>query len=131
MISDCRATGQLNRRLDNVLYKVNPSLRQAILQVIDVTNLCSVHALLHNTSKFYNLQVHFNEAYTIRLMLFSLVISHCNITFLLFRFSQGSVGTLIRRGGRCSYHHMYRSSLILTVKTALKSVDVSRSYIQK
>jgi len=40
--------------LDNVLFKVNPSLRQAFLQVIDVTNLCFVglHALLHNTSNF-------------------------------------------------------------------------------
>jgi len=46
--------------------------------------------------KFYNLQVHFDEAYKMRLMLFSLVISHCNITLLLFRFSQGSVATLIR-----------------------------------
>jgi len=27
--------------------------------------------------------------------------------------------------------HMYRSSLITTVKTALKSVDFSRSYRQK
>ena len=47
--------------------------------------------------KFYNLQVHFDEAYTIRLMQFYLVISHCNITFLLLRLSQGSVATLIRR----------------------------------
>jgi len=64
-------------------------------------------------------------------MQFSLVISHCNITFLLFRLSQGSVATLIRWGGWSSYCHMYRSSLILTVKTALKSVDFSRSDRQK
>ena len=80
--------------------------------------------------KFYNLQVHFDEAYTIRLMQFSLVISHWN-TFLLCPLSRGSVATLIRRGGCSSYRHMYRSSLILTVKTALKSVNFSRSYIQK
>jgi len=30
-----------------------------------------------------------------------------------------------------SYRHMYCSSLNLTVKTALKSVDVSQSYKQK
>jgi len=53
MISDCRAHGVrkkvaplVNRSLDNVLFKVNPSLRQTFLQVIDVTNLCSVPALL-------------------------------------------------------------------------------------
>jgi len=82
--------------LDNGVFKVNPSLREVFLQVIDVTNLCSVHALLHNTPNFYNLQIHFDEAYTIPLMQFSLVISRCNITFLLFRLSQGSVATLIR-----------------------------------
>jgi len=74
-------------------------------------------------SKFYNLQVHFDEVYTIHLMQFSLVITHCNITFSLFRFSQGSVATLIRWGGWSLYCHMYRSSSNLTVKTALKSVD--------
>ena len=37
-------------------------------------------------------------------MQFSLVISHCNITFSLFLFSQGSVATLIRWGGWSSYH---------------------------
>jgi len=55
-------------------------------------------------------------------MQFSLLISHCNIRFLLFWLSQGSVETLIRWGAWSSYRHMYRSSLILTVKTALKSV---------
>ena len=53
----------INRSLDNVLFKVNPSLRQAFLQVIDVTNLCSVHALMQLHPKFYNLQVHFDAAY--------------------------------------------------------------------
>jgi len=64
-------------------------------------------------------------------MQFCLVISHCNITFLLFRLPQGSVATLIRWGGRSSYRHMYRSSIIPAVKTALKSVGFSRSYRQK
>jgi len=36
----------VNRSLDDVMFKVNPSLRKAFLQVIDVTNLCFVHALL-------------------------------------------------------------------------------------
>jgi len=49
-------------------------------------------------------------------MQFSLVISHCNITFLLLRLSQGSVATVVRWGEWSSYRHMYRSSLILTVK---------------
>jgi len=42
----------VNGSLDNVLLKVNPSLREAFLQVIDVTDPCSVHALLHNTLNF-------------------------------------------------------------------------------
>jgi len=45
--------------------------------------------------------VHFDEV-VIHLMQLSLVISHCNITFSVFLLSQGSVATLIRRGG-CSY----------------------------
>jgi len=40
----------VNRSLDHVLFKTNRSLRQAnFLQVISVTNLCFVHALLHIT----------------------------------------------------------------------------------
>ena len=66
--------------------------------------------------------VHFDEA-VIRLMQFSLVIFCCNITFFVFWFSQGSVATLIRRGGWSLYCHMCRSFLNLSVKTALKSVD--------
>jgi len=46
--------------------------------------------------KLYNLQVHFDEAYTIHLTEFSLVITHCNVTFSPFRLSQDSVATLIR-----------------------------------
>jgi len=42
----------VNRSLDNVLLEVNPSLHQAFLQLIDVTNLCFIHALLHNTPNF-------------------------------------------------------------------------------
>jgi len=37
----------VNLSLDNVLFKVKPSLHQAFLQVIDVMNLCFIHALLH------------------------------------------------------------------------------------
>jgi len=77
------------------------------------------------------LQVHFDEVYTIHLLQFSLVMTHCNITFSLFRLSQGSVATLIRWGAWSLYYHMYRSSLNLTVKTALKFVDFSRNYGQK
>jgi len=81
--------------------------------------------------KCYNLHVHFVESYTIHLMQFSFIISHCNITFSLFWISQGTVATLIRWGGWNSYPHMYRSSLNLTVKIALKYVDFSRCYTQK
>jgi len=65
--------------------------------------------------------------HTIHLMQFSLVISHCNITLSLFRLSRGNVATLTRWDGWSSYRHVYRSSLNLTVKTALKSADFSRS----
>jgi len=74
--------------------------------------------------------VHFDEA-MIHLMHFSLTISRCNITFLVFWLSQGSVATLIRWGGWSSYCHMCRSFLKLPVKTALKSIDFWQSYRQK
>jgi len=74
--------------------------------------------------------VHFDEAMT-HLMQFSLVISCCNITFSVFRVSQGSVATLISWGGWCSYGHVCCSLLNLPVKTALKSVDFWQSYRRK
>ena len=102
----------VNRSLDNVLFTVNPSLCEAFLQVTDVIDLCFVHALLHNTSKFYNPQVHFDEACTIRLMQCSLAISHGNITFSLFWVSQRSVATLIRWDGWSSYRYMCKYNII-------------------
>jgi len=39
----------VNRSVDNVLFKVKPSLHQAFSQIIDVVNLCFVHELLRNT----------------------------------------------------------------------------------
>jgi len=60
-----------------------------------------------------------------------LVISYCSITFSVFWLSQGSVATLIRWGGRSSYCDMCCSFLNLTVKNALRSVDVWQSYRQK
>jgi len=65
------------------------------------------------------------------LMQFSLINSRCNITFLVFWISQGSVATLITWGGWSLYHYMCRSFLNLMVKTALKSVNLWRSYRQK
>ena len=35
--------------VDNVLFRVIPSLHQAFLQITDIINLCFVHALLRNT----------------------------------------------------------------------------------
>ena len=64
-------------------------------------------------------------------MQFSLAISHCNITFVSFFDFHKVVATLVRRGRWSSYRHMYRSSIIPAVKTALKSVGFSRSYRQK
>jgi len=42
----------VNRSFNNILFRVNPSLRHALLLLIDVRNLCFVHALLHNTRNF-------------------------------------------------------------------------------
>jgi len=42
-------TPLVNHSVDDVLFKVKPSLYQAFWLVIDVANLCFVHALLHNT----------------------------------------------------------------------------------
>ena len=96
-----------------------------------MSQICFVNALLHDTPEFYNLQVHFNEEYTIHLIPFSLVISHCyNITFSLFWISQRSVATLIRWRGWSSYPGMCSSFLNLIVKTALKSVNICRRYRQ-
>ena len=39
----------VNRSVNNVLFKVKPSLHQSFLQVINVMNLCFVHALPQNT----------------------------------------------------------------------------------
>ena len=78
-------------------------------------------------TKFYNLQVHFDEAVRYIWCHF-LVISHYMFHFQL---SQRSVATLIRWGGWSSYCRICRSSLNLTVKTASKSVDFWRSYRQK
>jgi len=104
------------------------SLRQAFLQVTDVTNLCFVHALLHNTPNFIITCPFRWSIYDTFDAIFFDNISHCNNTFSLFRLSQGSEATLNRWGGLSSYRHMYRSSWKLTAKTSLKSADFSRSY---
>ena len=124
----------VNRSVSDVLVKVKPSLHQAFSQVVDVMNLCFIHALLYNTllSKF--------KAYDDSGPLWwsydtydaiSLVISCCNITFSVFWLSQGSVATINRRGRWRPYRHMRRSFINLTVITALKSVDFWRSYRKK
>jgi len=56
-----------NRSVDDVLVKVKPRLHQEFLQVVDVTNLCIIHALLYKTPNTLNLRhmmtlVHFDEA---------------------------------------------------------------------
>ena len=84
--------------------------------------------LLLNIPNFYNLQYRSILMKCIRYIWCNFLY---NITFSLFRLSQGSVATLIRWGERSLYHHMYHSSLNLTVKTALKSLDFSRSYTDK
>ena len=79
--------------------KMHVNTNSAFLQVIDITNLCFVYVLLYNTPNFIIYR-------SISMKLYVLVISHCNITFFIFRLSQGNVATLIRWGGSSSYHHM-------------------------
>jgi len=81
-------TPLVNRSVSDVLVKVKPSLHQAFLKVVNVVNLCFIYTLLYNTPNKVNLRhmmtlVNFDEA-MIHLMQFSLVISHCNITFSVF-----------------------------------------------
>jgi len=42
----------LIRSYSDILFRGKTSLHEAFLQVIDVTNLCFVHALLHDTPNF-------------------------------------------------------------------------------
>jgi len=80
MMSDGHAS------IDDVPIKVKTSLHEAFLHVIDVMNLCFMHALLYNTHvNFRHIMtlVHFDEA-VIQLMQFSFVIFHCSVTFLVF-----------------------------------------------
>jgi len=112
MISDGHAS------IDNVLVKVKTSLHQAFSQVVDVVNLCFIHTthccITPHVSKF---KAHDDPGpLWWNLMQLSLVISNCNITFLVFWLSQGTVATLITWGGWSSYCHMCHSFLNLTVK---------------
>ena len=45
----------VNRSVDDVLVKVKPSLHKAFSQVVDIMNLCFIHALLYNTQNKANL----------------------------------------------------------------------------
>jgi len=127
MISDGCATGQSQPRSVHSQPKLASSVYadHRCHKSLFRTRIAAQHP------KLYNLQAHFDKACTIHLIQFSLLISHGNVTFSLFWFSQGSVATLIRWSGWSSCRHMYRSSLNLTVKTALKSVDFSWRRRQK
>jgi len=129
MISDGRATGQSQPRW--LSYQNQLKIASSVLARHKCHKSLSHTRIVAQHPKFNHIQVHFDEAYTIHLMQFSLVISHCNITFPLFRHSQGSVATLIRWDGWSSHNHVCRSSLNLRVKSSLKSLHFSRSYGQK
>jgi len=107
--------------LNNILFKVKPSLYQVFLPVIDVMNLCFVHAFLHVTPNFIIYRFILMNLYNTSDAIFFGNIPLQYHIFLVFWLLQDSVVTLIRWGGWSSYHHMYRSSLSLTEKTALKS----------
>jgi len=66
----------VNHSVGNVLFRVKPSLHQAFLQVTYVTNVCFIHALLHNTPNFI-IYRSIRLSYMIHLMQFCSVISHC------------------------------------------------------
>ena len=59
-------TPLVNRRVDDVLVKIEPSLHGSLSQVVDVMSLCLIHALVDNTPDKLNLRhlmtpVHFYE----------------------------------------------------------------------
>jgi len=110
-----------------MLFKVKPSLHQAFLDVTGVTDLYFVHTLLHNTPKFI-IYRSISMNYDIFDASFFGNIPLQYYIFSVFRLSQDTVATFIRWGGWSSYRHMYLSSLNLTVKTALKSVNFRRTY---
>jgi len=84
-----RSSPLVNGSIDDVLFKVKPSLPGSFSQIIDVMRLCFVHTWLHSTpNKRHVTLVHFSET-MIHLMQFSSVISRCNNTFsVFFRISQ-------------------------------------------
>ena len=85
MISECRATGQSQPRQHSVQSR--PKFASSIFAGHRCDKSLFRTRIVAHHPKFYNLRVH--------LMQFSLVILRCNITFSLFRLSQGSVATLI------------------------------------
>jgi len=109
--------------------KVTPSLHQALLQDVAITNHCCISPQI-NRFKAHNDSGPLWWSYD-TFDAISLVISHCNITFSVNWLSLGSVATIIMWGGWSSYRHITRWFLNITVKTALKSVNFSRSYRQK
>ena len=100
--------------------KSNQVCIRQFFRAINVTNLCFVHALLHNPPNFI-----ICRSISIKLYdTFDAIFCGSNITLLVFGLSQTSVATLIRWGGWNSHTHMCHSFLNLTVETALKSVNI-------
>ena len=64
--------------------KSNQVCIRQFFRAINVTNLCFVHALLHNTPNFIIYRSILMNHIRYILIQFSLVISHCNITFSIF-----------------------------------------------
>jgi len=74
--------------------------RSSMSQIfVSYTHCCITPQILQSTGPF-------RWSYKVHLTQFSLVISHCNITFFIFRLSQGSVATLIRWGGEVHISHV-------------------------
>ena len=124
------------RSVDDVLVQVKPSLHQAFSTFhrsstswifISYTHCCTTPEI----SKFKTHDdpgaLWWSYDYLTQC---SLAISCCNITFSVFWLSRGSIATLIRSGGWSSCH-TYHSFVILTVKAALKYIDVWQSYREK
>jgi len=109
-------TPLVNHSIHNVLVRVKPSLHQAFSHVVDVIMFvsCTHCCITSQVSEFkaHDNVVHFDEA-VMHLMQFSFVICHCNITFMMFWLSQGSVATFIRWGEWSSLVHAINVLFIL------------------
>ena len=120
MISDGRASGQPQRCS---VQSQTISLHQTLFQVIDITNLCFVHASLHNIRNLITYKPIFMKLNdTFDAILFDNIPLYYYI-FSVSTFTKQCSNINQVRWVKFTLSHVYRSSLNQTAKTALKYVD--------